>query len=427
MKQRLVLGSIVVVLLSIGFIFTSVGEMKTVSTDITIEIEWKRTYGGPDQESASKVISTSDGGFALASGTTSWGVGDKDFWLIKTNATGHAEWNKTYGSVEFDYAGGITETSDGGYALFGVTGSTNYDFLLVKTDDTGAQEWNFTFGTPDSWSTPVSLVQTTDGGFVIAGLRGEDVWLVKADINGQYVWNRTFRGHIPNVMIQTLDGGFFMVGGHGEHPNENFFLLKIDTNGTQEWNSSFSSTGSYSTFDVATSVIQLADGSFILTGVSGPVWNTDYWLLKTDVNGQEVWNVTFGGSPNEEPTSLIQTTDGGFLLTGHREVSSTRDAWWVKTDANGKEEWNVTLGAYLDDNPSPVIQTGDGGFVVAGGDEYFQVGNTDAWLVKLRMSEGSTTSPTTISNTTRGTAGFELGVLALSLIMFIYFSRKRRQ
>ena len=58
--------------------------------------------------------------FALACGTTSWGVGGKDFWLVKTNATGHAEWNKTYGGVEFDYAGGITETSNGGYALFGV-------------------------------------------------------------------------------------------------------------------------------------------------------------------------------------------------------------------------------------------------------------------------------------------------------------------
>jgi len=148
-------------------------------------MEWNQTYGG----SLTSLVVASDGGYAMAGSTESIGAGEDDFWLVKTDAYGNVEWNQTYGGPEDDIASSLVVTSDGGYALAGRTFSVYSDFWLVKTDEFGDMEWNQTYGETD-WEYCHSLVATSDGGYAIAGSTSSfgagysDFWLIKTDEYG---------------------------------------------------------------------------------------------------------------------------------------------------------------------------------------------------------------------------------------------------
>jgi hypothetical protein len=160
-----------------------------VKTDEFGDMEWNRTYVGPYDDVARSLIETSDGGYAIAGETVSDGSEYSDFWLIKTDEFGNVEWNRTYVGPEYDAATSLIETSDGGYAIAGETvshdtGST--DFWLVKTDAYGNMEWNQAYGGQDvDWS--MSLIETSDGGYAMVGgtysfgVGSGDFLLIKTD------------------------------------------------------------------------------------------------------------------------------------------------------------------------------------------------------------------------------------------------------
>ena len=153
---------------------------------------WNRTYGGTSGDYARALVQTSDGGYALAGYTYSYGAGQEDFWLVKTNSTGDALWNKTYGGTNEDYAQGLVQTGDGGYALAGSTnsfGAGGWNFWLIRTDADGTMMWNRTYG-GTNYDDGYALVQTSDGGYALAGYTysygagNTDFWLVKTDAAG---------------------------------------------------------------------------------------------------------------------------------------------------------------------------------------------------------------------------------------------------
>lgn len=148
--------------------------------------EWIKAYGGTNSEVARSVIQTSDGGYLLAGETASFGAGGKDFWLVKTDASGNMEWNNTYGGASNDMAFSVVEAGDG-YTLTGRTNSFGVgiaDFWLVKVDSSGNHEWNKTYGGGDA-DAARCVINTGDGGYVLAGFTqsfgagGQDFWLVK--------------------------------------------------------------------------------------------------------------------------------------------------------------------------------------------------------------------------------------------------------
>jgi hypothetical protein len=100
-------------------------------------MQWNNTYGGKDNEDGTSILQTSDGGYAIAGDTDSFGAGGYDFYLVKTDSTGTMQWNNTYGGKDNEYATfGLIQTSDGGFAMTGDTnsfGAGGYDVYLVKT------------------------------------------------------------------------------------------------------------------------------------------------------------------------------------------------------------------------------------------------------------------------------------------------------
>jgi hypothetical protein len=183
LSRKLILSFIAVFLLSsLSFV---------ISVEASVAI-WSRTYGGTDIDWAKSMVMTSDGGFAIAGRTESFGAGSADFWLVKTDEFGYMEWNQTYGGKDIDRAYSLVETSDEGYAIAGSTysfGAGKKDVWLIKTDAYGNAEWNQTYGGTEQ-DTPCSLVVTPDGGYAIAGdtwssgAGEDDFWLIKTDETG---------------------------------------------------------------------------------------------------------------------------------------------------------------------------------------------------------------------------------------------------
>jgi predicted secreted protein len=155
-------------------------------------MQWNKTYGGTGDDTEMNLVRTADGGYAITGYTGSFGAGGLDGWLVKTDAAGNMQWNKTYGGTGDDYGIHVLQTVEGGYAIIGYTtsfGAGGEDVWLVKADAAGNMQWNQTYGgtgAEQGWS----LIQTSDGGYAMAGYTssfgagGQDFYVVKTDEAG---------------------------------------------------------------------------------------------------------------------------------------------------------------------------------------------------------------------------------------------------
>ena len=332
--------------------------------------QWNKTFGGSDNDEAYSVQQTSDGGYIVAGTTASFGAGSYDFWLIKTDPTGAEQWNATYGGANQDDAFSVQQTSDGGYVVAGHTysfGAGNDDFWLVKTNSTGAQQWNATYGGADG-DQANSVQQTTDGGYIVAGSTysfgagngADDFWLVKANSTGGEQWNATFGGGDYDEAYsaqQTSDGNYVVVGrtysfGFGSGSSD-AWLIKTNTSGGELWNVTYGGAGA----DEAYSIQQTADGGYILGGLTNSfgAGGIDMWLVKvyndsminscplinSPGNYQLVNNLV--GAPND-PTGTF-AGEKTCVLVKASNVDFNCNGFGIAN--NGTPDW--VLGVLLDD------------------------------------------------------------------------------
>jgi uncharacterized delta-60 repeat protein len=302
---------------------------------------------------------------------------------------------KTYGGTSYDGASSVQQTSDGGYILAGYTrsfGAGAADVFLIKTDESGNVQWAKTYGGTDI-DGAFSVQQTSDGGYIVAGYTysfgagGSDILLIKTDANGNIIWAKTYggtSGDLARSVQQTSDGGYIVAGyttsfGAG---STDFFLIKTDANGNMQWAKTYGGTSS----DTAYSVQQTSDGGYIIAGYTrsfGTGWDEDVILIKTDANGNLQWAKTYGGTWgawSDYAHSVQQTSDGGYIVAGL--TWSFGGIFLIKTDANGNIIWVKTYWGTISDYAYSVQQTSDDGYIVAGYTTSFGAGSWDIFLIK---------------------------------------------
>jgi len=371
---------------------------------------WSRTFGGDNYDVCSSLIQTADGGFALAGYTNSFGVRGYDFWLVLADENGDSLWSRTFGGMgAFDYHDicySMIQMADGGFALAGFTqplGAGHEDFWLLKVAENGDSLWSRIF----DWSgydRVYSLIQTDAGEFALAGWSHDydNNWynfrLVLTDENGDSLWTRSHGGRGDDgctSLIQTVDGGFALAGWK-RLADYDFYLVRVDENGDSLWSHTYGGDGD----DVCGCIIQLEDEGFLLAGKSNSfsAGDFDFWLVRTDENGDSLWSRTFGGELTDICYSAIQTADGGYALAGYTNSfgAGGYDMWLVKTNADGDSLWSLSFGGELLDECYSVIQVDDGGYALAGFTASFGAGENDFWLVKTGPDPVSVPSETFI-------------------------------
>lgn len=259
-------------------------------TDSSGNMLWNRTYGGTGDDDAWSIERTDDGFLVLAGWTSSFGAGSGDFWVVKTDQYGNMLWNKTYGGGLFDAASCIRQTSDGGFAVLGSTysfGDGGSDFWLIKTDAAGNEQWNKTYGGPaDDFG---FSLEETDDGYALVGSTSSfgagvyDFWLVKTDPLGNVMWNKTYggTGYDEAWSIMKTPNEEYVLSGWTESfgsGSSDCWLIVTDALGTAEWNVTWGGTNN----DYAYSALQTGDGNFVLAGEtqSFGAGNGDFLLTK---------------------------------------------------------------------------------------------------------------------------------------------------
>ncbi len=364
---------------------------------------WTKTFGGWRMDAGFSIQQTTDGGFVIVGVTESYGAGKNDVWLIKTDSSGNKSWDKTFGGTNHDFGNSVQQTNDGGYIIAGKTRSYSQgldDIWLIKTDSEGNKMWDKTFGY-DKYDSASQVRQTPDGGYILVGEVNNngggvsDVWVIKTDLNGEMVWNRTFDGegkplsHDYGTSIAlTSDGGYILTAATYTAQDTygyNVWLIKIDENGNTIWDKKIGGTDA----EYISSVIQTDDGGYVMAGVdSYSNTNEAVWILKTDENGEILWEQKYPGIGMARGESIQQTSDGGYIVVGFTYNKYTRyRALIIKTDGEGEYEWSsVHFSWFGHCLASSVQETSDGGFIIVG---YRRVlfKTMNLWLLKVYTEE----------------------------------------
>jgi len=298
-------------------------------------------------------------------------------------------WSKTYGAKYDAETTSLVQTSDGGYALagsanFGVGGD---DFWLVKTDNSGSVLWNQTYGNLYN-DAATCVIQTTDGGYALAGNGFAN--LVKTDSEGVQQWAMQYDMGSANYVIQTSDGGY-AIAGRSRYVNS-FMLVKVYANGTQQWYRNFV----HHPYEYANSVVQTSDGGYALAGETWSYdpgiqdYHVDSWLIKTDGFGNAQWNETYGGTVSENAIQVVQASDGGYVMAGYIRSPGIGDYFWLtKTDLAGNMEWRQTYGDVGYNWPCRMAPTSDGGYVIVGWSDPSDIGQYNYVLLVKTDSDGN--------------------------------------
>lgn len=361
---------------------------------------FEKTYGGVYAEAGFSVQQTSDGGYILAGRTVSFGGNlQNNVYLIKTDSVGDTIWTKYYVGPSGDIVREVEQTYDGGYIIVGETnsfGAGSHDIYLIKTDAQGDTAWTRTYGST-GWDEGYSVTQTSDSGYVLTGFFSDDSTSDVADaivmkinsVADTTFWTRTFgaingtHGDAGFSVQQTSDGGYVVAGLFASNDmNDQALLVKMDPSGDTTWLKSFGGVSS----EKAWSVQQTSDGGFIVVGttLSFGAGDFDVYVIRTDANGNTAWTKTYGGTDLDEGRSVWQTTDGGFIIAGftYSFGAGSRDVYLIKINSFGDVLWEKTYGGVSAEIGYSVQQTEDGGYIVVGETSSFGAGNLDVYLIK---------------------------------------------
>jgi hypothetical protein len=363
---------IVIVSLALSCKKENVASTKKLTGNLNYVLQWNRAFGGTGNDVFHSGAVTSDGGYIAVGFTVALeaGVSYSKAIAVKFDANGNQLWYKVIGGSQVDHANAVCELKDGSLICIGSTESNDgdikgnqgqSDILAFKLDKNGNTQWIKTIGTPGKeWGNKAII--GTDGAILITGLSrtGDDI------------------------------------------SNTDALLCKIDQNGNVLWSKTYGGTS----FDAFYALVLSEDGGYVAAGTtSDNVGNAterkehEIWIVKTDANGNAIWQKTFGGSSYEGARDIVQCNDG-FVVVGSSYSSNgdisvnhgEADACILKIDQSGNQVWQTSLGGLQREEAWCVVRNTGGGFLIgvesesSDGDFPGNHGFSDAWIVKLDES-----------------------------------------
>jgi hypothetical protein len=378
-----------------------------LKTVINGDIVWQKAYGGDGGETYHDAIKTIDNGFLLSINSSSNISGNKtensrgqaDYWLIKIDALGEIEWQKTIGGSGSEFDMMAIPCTDGGYFVGGSSRSPisgektenfrgfsalNADFWVLKLDEDRNIEWQRTIGGEDE-DLFKTVCQTNDGGFLLGGRSRSNIGFEKSENS---------RGN-----------------------SHDFWILKLSPQGVIEWQKTIGSTDT----DLLSDMLITPENDILVGGTSAGLISgdktvasnglSDFWVLKLTSTGDILWQKSIGGNDQESLNMMSPTNDGNYLLGGTSnssisgdKTSNSRglsDYWIVLIDADANIIGQKTIGGSEKEAGTNVIEISGGGYFVAGstfsgisGEKTEDSrGQSDYWVLKLESNSLTFSNP----------------------------------
>lgn len=358
--------------------------------------------GGAGSDGGQSIVQTSDGGYAVAGSTGSFGQGSSDVYVVKVDASGTVQWTRTVGQAVTEVSYSIVQTSDGGYVVGGTYNDgwflNDANAYIIKLDGNGTVQWTQIIN-GSGWDNCKSINQVSDGGFVMTGAYNgggaSAVYVIKLDGSGALQWTRTVSTNPTpedawgNSIIQTTDGGYAVAGGTSGSGNGyiDMYVIKLDGSGTVLWTRKVGGVSSNTCGSEGRSIVQTSDGGLAVAGGTACFGqgNSDVYVVKLDGSGTLQWTRTVGGAGIDAGYSIVQISDGGLAVAGwtYSYGAGGSDVYVVKLDGSGTVLWTRTFGGTGTDEGKSIVQTSDGGFAVTGSTNSFGSGGNDVYIIKI--------------------------------------------
>ncbi len=422
--------------------FKGQSDVWIIKVDNNGVLQWQKCLGGNNLDLANSIDATTDGNFIVAgytysnNGDVSGNKGQQDVWVVKINASGIIQWQKTYGGTSNEVANIIQPTADGGYIFSGGTTSNNVevsgnrgglDVWVVKINSIGIVEWQKCLG-GTSGEEGSGLVLAPDGGYLISGYTysnntdvsgnagTQEVWAVKINATGVLQWQNCLGGtNSESASSVTLSSTntYVIVGrtasNNGEVSGNNggtdLWLVNLNNANTIVWQKCLGGSAAQAT-NTNSEIKILADNELITVGSSNSNFLIDYHgredvlVTRYTAAGAIIWQRNYGGGESDYGTSVVPTSDSGCIIAGYTisddgdviDNHGGYDGWIIKIDKTGELQWQLAIGGTDDDFINAIIATTDGAYLATGrtnsidGDVSGNQGGNDVWVLKIDAS-----------------------------------------
>ena len=350
---------------------------------------WKNNYGGSGEDYIWDILATDDGGYIFAGNTTSIdgdvseNFGASDFWVVKLDSEGNLEWEKSYGGSNYDDLSRIIKNGYLGFILVGSSWSDDGDFqnnsgdsdvALAKIANNGNLTWSQLFGGPEHDFGIGGIIDNSNqiilNSFGESETNGSDVRIDALTQEGDFIWTQTFGGSGSDQTYSfiQLENGNYVIGMNSNstdgdftsnYGNSDIWLFEFEPGNIIN---KFHFGGSHSEAPMA--MHQTNAGDIIVANRSasndGDVSNnhgvSDFWIFKMSLDGNIIWDNSYGGSSIDDVWDMTVFSDGialvGNTTSNDGDVSGNNgmeDMWVVKLngeDMNLNETDSYSISIY---------------------------------------------------------------------------------